>query len=58
METFICNRCKRELNISMLNEKIVDGTDDIYHLELCDECDVLMDDYFSPEDIDKILKGW
>ena len=55
-EKFICSRCKQGFDISQLNEKIVDGTDDFYNLELCNKCNDIMSDYFSPEDIDKLIK--
>jgi|GEM_PF-5357529 len=40
-----------------LNEITLDGIEDIYNLEVCDRCyDFYSRDYFSPEEIDNLLK--
>lgn len=47
-----CDYCKKE-HIE-LNELILDGVDDIYKLEVCNECkDFLI--FVKPEEMDKII---
>ncbi len=48
-----CNYCKELTN--QYNEVILDGTDDIYVLEVCNKCCELLNDYFPPEDIKVFL---
>jgi len=51
-----CNICNKE--DENLNELILDGTDDIYDLDVCDKCyDLYSSDYFSPEKIDNLFNG-
>ena len=50
-----CNICNTE--VKQRKEIMLDGTDDIYNLEVCDKCyDLYSRDYFSPEEIDDLLK--
>jgi hypothetical protein len=52
-----CQRCKRIMRSYKLRELQLDGTEDIYTLELCNKCyDYLSSDYFSPEDVDQMFK--
>lgn len=52
--TEICQICDK--NIQETFELYLDGTDDVYHLEVCDSCYKLYgEDYISPEEIDKLL---
>lgn len=56
MGTFKCDRCKQEFELGQENELILDGTNDVYFLVLCDKCyEYLSSDYFSPQDIDAML---
>jgi|BioPla2DNA2_1021312.scaffolds.fasta_scaffold189133_3 ribosome-binding protein aMBF1 (putative translation factor) len=49
----ICDYCKKETK--EYNEIILDGTDDFYVLEVCNDCYEILNDYYSPEDVDKII---
>ena len=53
--TYKCDYCKE--NTNQYNQVILDGTDDIYTLEVCNNCYELLNDYFSPEDVDKMFGG-
>ena len=51
-----CGICNAE--VEHLNELKLDGTDDIYNLELCDECyDLYSSDYFAPEEIEDLFNN-
>ena len=51
--TYTCDYCKKETD--QYNEITLDGTDDIYVLEVCNKCYEILDDYFPPEDVDKMF---
>lgn len=51
--TYTCDYCKEKTD--QYNEVTLDGTDDVYTLEVCDKCYEILDDYFSPEDVDRIF---
>ena len=51
--TYTCDYCKKETD--QYNEITLDGTDDIYVLEVCNKCYETLNDYFPPEDVDKMF---
>lgn len=51
--TYECDYCKE--TTSQHNEVILDGTNDIYVLEVCNKCCELLNDYFPPEDADEMF---
>jgi hypothetical protein len=56
-EIIECQRCKKKIRSYKSKELQLDGTDDIYTLELCEDCyEYMSSDYFSPEDVDNMFK--
>jgi len=51
--TYNCGYCKEKTD--QHNEVILDGTDDIYSLKVCNKCCELLNDYFSPEEVDEMF---
>lgn len=50
-----CEWCNKE--VDELYDVYMDGTDDVYFLEVCEKCsDILCGDYYPPEQIDEIFK--
>ena len=49
----ICDYCKQ--NTKETKEIRLDGVDDIYILEVCDKCYEILCDYFSPEEVERML---
>lgn len=52
----ICDYCKQEYQGNE-NEIILDGTEDFYVLSVCDKCYEKLSDYYTPEQIDEIIKS-
>jgi hypothetical protein len=53
-----CQRCKKKIRSYKSRELQLDGMDDVYTLELCKECwEYLSTDYYSPEQVDELVKG-
>ncbi len=51
---YICDYCKRKVD-EELDEIILDGLEDFYVLNVCSNCYEILNDYFEPEYIDKIM---
>jgi DNA-directed RNA polymerase subunit RPC12/RpoP len=56
--TFICDRCGKEFNWLEAMQITLDGVDDFYTLNVCSHCYTILSDYFSPEDVDQMIKTW
>lgn len=50
-----CEICGKE--VEELNELYLDGTDDLYVLEVCNSCNNKYSDYYTSEEIDNIIKN-
>lgn len=50
----ICDYCKKKVD-EELDEIILDGLEDFYVLNVCSNCYEILNDYFEPEYIDKIM---
>ena len=51
-----CQMCNKEIDYEP-NTIQLDGTDDIYCLEVCDKCLEVYSDYIEPEQVDEIIKN-
>ena len=52
-----CDYCKKDIKEDECIDCItLDGTDDFYALTVCGKCYDLLNDYFSPEQVDEMMK--
>jgi hypothetical protein len=49
-----CDKCKKEIEYEPSAIQL-NGTEDIYCFEVCDECYEIYSDYFEPEQVDKMM---
>lgn len=52
---FRCDKCKEKFTMDEYNELILDGTEDFYLMILCNKCNDIMSDYYSPEQVDEMF---
>jgi hypothetical protein len=49
-----CDKCKKEIDYEPSAIQL-DGTEDIYCFEVCDECFEIYSDYFETEQVDMMM---
>jgi len=49
-----CDKCNKEIDYQPLAIQL-DGTDDIYCFEVCEECNEMYSDYYEPSQVDKMM---
>ena len=50
-----CDYCYTEVEV--LYEIFLNGTDDFYQLDVCEDCQDYLSDYFTPEEVDNMIRA-
>lgn len=57
-KTFVCNNCHGTFPEHEHIDVLMNGTDDVYSLDVCGKCHILLSgDYYSPEAVDEIVEN-